>query len=268
MGKASVKEINKMIEANWQIRMLYFERQLPFFELLIEPDVTIVRSDLPDDTFNFVISARFTEEKAKKGIEHVVSLFKEKKFPVCWWESSSDTPSNLDQYLQKAQFSLRNEYRTCYLDLSNYRKPSSKPLQNLRIQQVQNKKELKDFTEVIIPVFHEHRDIYPLFYEKIPQALYREGAPYEIYVGYWDDKPVASATFFEDAGVGGIYYLGTLPDARHHGIATEMVKHLIERAQSKELELVALHANAESFSIMQKLGFLECGYLREFLLKF
>lgn len=69
-------EIKQAMEANMHLHMTYFAKYVPTMEIVFEPDVTVVRSQIEDDTFNYVLSAHFTEKNARDRIRHVRSLYR------------------------------------------------------------------------------------------------------------------------------------------------------------------------------------------------
>ncbi|MGA8164027.1 MAG: GNAT family N-acetyltransferase [Waddliaceae bacterium] len=53
----SDEEILKAMEANMHLNMTYFAKYVPNIDIIFQPDVTLVASDIPDDTFNYVVGA-------------------------------------------------------------------------------------------------------------------------------------------------------------------------------------------------------------------
>ena len=51
------EEILAAMEANMHLQMTYFAKYLPIMNLHFETDVTVVLSEIPDDTFNYIIGA-------------------------------------------------------------------------------------------------------------------------------------------------------------------------------------------------------------------
>lgn len=74
------------------LQMTYFAGKIPSMQLLDEPDVTVVRSHIPDDMFNYVLAAHFTPENTSARIDQVIWLFKKQCLPFSWWIGPSDTP--------------------------------------------------------------------------------------------------------------------------------------------------------------------------------
>ncbi len=87
------------------------------------------------------------------------------------------------------------------------------------------------------------------------------------YLAEWDGQPVGCAQLFLEAGVVGIYAVGTLPAFRRRGIASALVEHLMRDAMAHG-DLVCLQAIAGSAAerVYTRLGFRrlfaqECYYL-------
>ena len=65
-------EIIEAMEANKHLHMTSFTKYIPAIERVFEPDVTVVRSEIPSDTFNYILDAHFTSENASKRVAHVL----------------------------------------------------------------------------------------------------------------------------------------------------------------------------------------------------
>ncbi|MBM3184309.1 MAG: GNAT family N-acetyltransferase, partial [Chlamydiae bacterium] len=89
------REIKSAMQVNMHLHMTYFAKYVPTMDIVFEPDVTVVRSQIQDDTFNYVISARFTERNMRDRVRHVKSLFQRSKLPFSWWVAETDSPANL-----------------------------------------------------------------------------------------------------------------------------------------------------------------------------
>jgi hypothetical protein len=95
MMEWSDDKIISAMHANMHFHMTYFARHLPTMSLCIEPDVTIVMSEIADDTFNYVIDSHFEDRQAEDRISHILQLFKAKALPFSWWVSERDRPHSL-----------------------------------------------------------------------------------------------------------------------------------------------------------------------------
>lgn len=246
------EEILAAMEANMHLQMTYFAKYLPVMSLHFEPDVTVVMSEIPDDTFNYMIGAQFETKHAEKRIREVLRLFTSKNLPFSWWVSERDTPNSLPSLLEKQGLSPKEDDIGMSLFLDSFNRERRN--KELLIKRVLTQPELKNFAAVMVNI-GGYSKVYEKFFEKIPSTLYGKGAPFEIYVGYLEEVPVVTGILVLHANVGGIYYVMTHPEYRKRGYATEMMISLLLRAKAKNYHLVTLQASASGKSLYQKLGF-------------
>lgn len=85
------------------------------------------------------------------------------------------------------------------------------------------------------------------------------------YIGYLDDRPVASAALVLDAGVAGVYAIATLPEARQRGIGRYMTMLPLLEARRLGYRVAILQASSQGYPIYQRLGFRDVGNYRLYL---
>ncbi len=77
----------------------------------------------------------------------------------------------------------------------------------------------------------------------------------EVYVGYLDDKPVASSALFVTGRTAGIYNVATLPDVRGRGIGEAMTWHCVRRGAAMGCVAATLQASDMGRPIYERMGF-------------
>jgi predicted GNAT family acetyltransferase len=93
------------------------------------------------------------------------------------------------------------------------------------------------------------------FYHRTQVALLRSDGPLRLFVGYWEDEPVAAAEAFLSEAMGGVYSVITIPSHRRRGIGAAMTSRVAQEAFGSGLELVSLQASPEGCRLYEKLGF-------------
>lgn len=259
----SQSEILKAMETNMHLQMTYFSKYVDTLELPFQPDVTVVRSSVADDTFNYVLSARFKDTNAQFRIFQIRQFFKEPSLPYSWWVGPLDSPAALDEVLLSQGFSFKEENVGMYLDLGDFR--SSRIDSMLNFQKVNSVSQLKDFSQVIVNI-GGNPEAFDKVYSKIPSILYQEGACFEMHVAYLQGTPVVTGILVLHANVGGIYYVATVPDQRKKGYGTAMMEYLIQRAKKQGYHMVTLQASQEGKALYQRLGFKEACVFKEYIL--
>lgn len=259
-----LEEIIHAMEVNMHLQMIYFAKYIPFMEIVFEPDVTVVRSQIPDDTFNYVLSAHFTEENAPNRILHVLDHYKQFHLPFSWWVSESDSPSTLGDLLLNQGFTLKEKNIGMYIDLSTFHfSPTTSPLSFHRIE---SSLHLKAFADVIVAIqeFEEPLQLFDLIYSHLPPVIYRGKSSLEMYVAYLEDIPVVTGILVTHANVAGIYYVATIPEQRKKGIGTAMMQFLLNRAKEKGYFISVLQASDQGLSLYERLGYKRCCQFLEY----
>lgn len=248
----SDEEILKAMEANMHLNMTYFAKYVPNIEIVFQPDVTVVSSDIPDDTFNYVIGAGFKEYDVKERVASVINHYRTRQVPFSWWVGEGDTPNNLYKELEAQGLSLKEDDIGMYLTLEGYN--TNLDSSEVSITRVLDEKGLRDFA-IVFADLGGYQNLYDHLYSKIPHVLIADGGPFEMYVGYLDGVPVLTGILVLHANVGGIYYVMTVPNQRRKGYGTHMMKYLICRAKEKGYHMVTLQASSDGRGLYERLGF-------------
>jgi ribosomal protein S18 acetylase RimI-like enzyme len=77
----------------------------------------------------------------------------------------------------------------------------------------------------------------------------------ELYVGYLDNKPVASSALFVTGRTAGVYNVATLPDVRGRGIGEAMTWHCVRRGAAMGCVAATLQASDMGYPIYERMGF-------------
>ncbi len=75
------------------------------------------------------------------------------------------------------------------------------------------------------------------------------------YVAYREGVPVGSAALCEAAGLAGIYNVATRPEYRRTGIATALMRHVLQDARERGLQTCVLQSSADGRPLYARLGF-------------
>jgi predicted acetyltransferase len=78
---------------------------------------------------------------------------------------------------------------------------------------------------------------------------------FNYYLGYLGETPVASSILFKGNETAGIYYVGTLHEARNRGIAKAMTNNLLKNAKTEGYKISVLHASERGCPLYKNIGF-------------
>lgn len=250
----------KAMEANLNVHMTHFAQYINQVDLIRIPGFTIVNSGLPDDTFNYVLEADFTETDAQKKIHEVTDYFINKQVPFSWWISPTDKPDNLSAYLEKAHYQNTENNTAMYFDLDAW-DGMIREMPELKIVRALDAKTLQDFALILT----NDRESFRTYFSWVAEIMTEED-PIEYYVGYVNEKPVVRGLSCYFAQVVGLHWLSTVPDERKKGYGQAMQEFRLKRAKDLGYHVAVLQASHEGYPLYKKLGYRECGDFREFKL--
>lgn len=249
----SKEELLRAMEVNMHLQMTYFARYLPEVTLGVEPDVALLSSLIPDDTFNYIFQAQLEK---KERVQEILQIFQEKGGPFSWWVSERDSPHCLGEWLLEAGLVCKEEDVGMHTFLDEVSETSSE----LCIEPARN---LEDFAKVFRSL-GAPRDIYERFFQKIPPILYQEESAIRYFVSYLGEKPVGTGMLVLHANVAGIYYVMTDPEHRCKGYATAMMHYLMCQAKRRGYHVAVLQASSSGKRLYERLGFQAEYLVREY----
>jgi GNAT superfamily N-acetyltransferase len=282
---AASQKLIKAMEANLNVHMTHFAQYLNQVELIRIPGYTIVNAGLPDDTFNYVLDADFSNAEADKKIHEVTNYFLQKNIPFSlgsihgsspsgrashdkrycpipfsWWISPYDKPENLSDCLENNGYVNTENNIAMYFDLDAWDE-NTFSIPELKIVQAKDEKSLIDFALILA----NDKTSFKKYFEWLASIL-TDDDPIEYYVGYVNNKPVVRGLSCYFAQVAGLHWLSTLPSERKKGYGKAMQEYRLKRAKDLGYHIAVLQASHEGYPLYKKLGYKECGVFREFKL--
>ena len=79
---------------------------------------------------------------------------------------------------------------------------------------------------------------------------------FEIYLAYKDRKPIGTVALSTVNDCAGLYWLSVLPEYRNQGVASEMVRFVINRAKDKGFDQICSQNYQASVTLFQRLSFM------------
>jgi GNAT superfamily N-acetyltransferase len=206
--------------------------------------------------FNGVWKTRLSEDEIDSEIDRVMEWFEQRNAPnFFWWTDSQSQPPDLVERLLKCGFDGNLEGDPgMALDLNILKEEN--PSDGLNILQAVDQVTLNDWRDVFAAAFEM-----PLSGGQawVDATLSAGGAnaPWKMYVGYLDKKPVATSMLFNGAGVAGIYAIGTLPEIRRKGFGSAITLKPLLDARRQGYRYAVLFATRLGYPVYEQLGFRE-----------
>jgi hypothetical protein len=141
--------------------------------MLVEegPDVVLVDSGLPTDTFNSVGRERWGGDSApRQRIEESILHFRRKNLLFSWWVGPLSEPATLGEELQRSGLSFAEQEVGMAADISHVPEPTAIPY-GLTIRRVSDVRELSDYARVIAANWDPPDEAVSDFYARVATAV-------------------------------------------------------------------------------------------------
>jgi GNAT superfamily N-acetyltransferase len=265
MGPSSRSAV-ELVEAaatNLAVHVSWVHQQTPGMRAAIAPDLVVVDSGLPQDTFNVVCHARLDPHTAAARVADVVTSFAHTTRPFAWWLMPGDHPSDLAAILCAAGLRPADSELAMAADLAALGRIAEEPL-GLQIERVRTLPQLHDFAAIVAGGWMPPDPAVLRFYELAASALLQPAAPLWLYVGYLDDLPVATAELTVGGGVVGLYNVITAEGYRRRGIGRALTTRPLLDARVAGFTTAVLQATEAGARVYRQLGFTPFGAITEY----
>lgn len=264
-----------------QLGMAVFENLYDLFRAMANtlPDSDFVETEefsrhltFPTNPmFKGVWNTRLTEHDADSVIDGAIAWFKEREAPYFfWWTGGNTTPPDLEARLAKrglismaeqtqelAQGILSTEQGSpCMVaELSKMNETVlGQTPDGFAIREITTESELYDFKKVFVETY----EIPEWAGQAWVDATLKIGigkTPWQIFVGYLNDQPVATNMLFKGGGVAGVYAVATVPSARGKGIGAAITLKPLLEARDEGYIYAVLFSTEMGKSVYQRIGF-------------
>lgn len=227
----------------------------PRGEIHDEPDLLWFVSGAKHGLLNGVMRCRFAPDEADRRVHEMMKEFRRRGLPLEWNVGLGTEPRDLGRVLTARGFEHPLDIEGMALDLERFR--DEPPPAGLGIDVPTNRLDVETFLHIGGSNF----DIPEANRQELVELETSLGPAHEgrlrRYLGRWNGKPVATCQLFEGAGVAGLYYVTTLPDARGRGIAAALTRAALRDAKAMGYRVAVLQASPMGLPIYRRLGFQE-----------
>jgi len=250
----SAEGLARALEANVLDRIERLGRA-PAAELRDDGDLLRYATGLPLPLLNGALRARLAEDGAGRRVAEALAWFRERRLPMTWFVGPSSQPAGLGEHLA-ANGLVRGGPPGMAVDLHALNDALPHPA-GLEVVPVEDEQGLRQWIRVIVASFRLPPEV------ELPlAALYGSlglGWPARLYLGLWNGQPVATSKLLLSSGVAGIYWVGTLPEARGRGIGTAITLAPLREARAQGYRIGILEAFPLGINVYRRIGFRECG---------
>lgn len=230
--------------------------QAPGIRVVDDSATLHLLSDIPIDLLNVVLQARLAPDGAEAAVDTVLQRMQQSGLPHIWWVTDVSQPSNLGTLLRDRGMQQLEDAPGMANDLAaNAGLFEGASAGDLELRPVRTQAAMDDWLAAFSPSFELpaalHEDVARLF----RAAPYGTPGQLEHVVGYDDGIPVACGTLLVDAGVAGIYNVGTVEQARRRGAGRQVTAYLLQSAAARGLEHAVLEATPIGAGVYRRLGF-------------
>ncbi len=213
-----------------------------------------VTTSVPFPLFNGVYAAQLTTNGIEPTIQSVITHFRSHRLPMFWWVGPSTRPSDLGRHLEAQGFHKGGTVPGMAILLADLPERTPTPT-DFHIQPVDDLQLIRAWVKVLTVSNNIPDAVRPALIDlEIQRGIDGPLSPRR-YLGYWRGEPVAASACHMDAGVAGLYAVGTLPEARGNGIGAAMSLKPLLDARDNDYKVGILQASGMGEPVYRRLGF-------------
>lgn len=216
-------------------------------------DVLAVRTGLPLTFLNGVSRTSFGAD-ANERVRETVAWFRDRGTPFRWWLTPSVQPQDLIRVL--AENGLRRFYYASGMVAvlpEAGRRPAPHGVTGLSIVRVQDEQTLSAWLDVFAEVFSLSEKA-----KEVWRDVYSRLDTWRHFLAILDGKPVATTSLCLGGAIGGIFHVGTLPEARGRGVGAAITAAAMREAAAVGCAVAALQSSQMAVNVYRSIGFEVC----------
>ena len=251
----STPNLVEAIKANLFECYQYLGRS-PKAERYDSPELNWVLTGISHPSLNHVLRTQLNPDNVDARIEETLAYFKSRDVTrFSWWTESGTQPTDLGEHLIAHGLTYSKGVPGMAVDLLALNEDSASP-SGLTIQAVSDEETLAQWVHTSLIGFgfggrDEENACFKLF------AGLGFEMPLRHYLALLAGRPVATSQLFLGAGVAGIYWVATVPEARRQGIGGALTLAPLREARAMGYRIAILHASPMGEGVYRGLGFRE-----------
>lgn len=225
----------------------------PGCELHEEPDLAWFVTGIPDPLFNGVMATNVPPERVDPRIDEMVAEFRRRRLPLEWTTGARTRPADLGRRLTAKGFERTLEVPGMAIDLREL--PQDERPMGLAVSRATRRDDLETCVRIAAQTFEISEAFVPRLVEIEEGMPQDQKALTRHFLARLDDRPVATSELFLAAGVAGLYFVGTLSEARGRGFGRAVALAALKAAREMGYRVGALQATRMGAPVYRRLGF-------------
>jgi GNAT superfamily N-acetyltransferase len=227
----------------------------PQAEFHDSPELTWLLTGIPHPFLNNVLHTQLAPDNVDDAIAQTLAYFRSRNVTqLSWWTEPGCQPPDLAEHLLAHGLVYTDGGPGMAADLLALNEDVATPVA-LAIEQVTDVSTLKQWVRASATGFGLPTSSVDACFDLFMGLGFN--LPLRNYVGCLNGEPVAAAELFLGAGVAGVYWVATMPDARRQGIGAAMTLAALREARDLGYRIGILHASPKGFRVYRRLGFQE-----------
>lgn len=217
-----------------------------------QPEIHWIIGDCPVPYHNGVAAADMMSEMVDTVVSDMVNYARLRGVSILWQITPSMRPENLGARLLAHGFTYLKEMPGMAIELGEI--PEMRLSPDVQVKRVSTDRDLWDWCNAVVVVYNGTSEMC----EWLHQTFAKVGIDRDdmwLYVAYDRGQAVGTSLVYFSAGVAGLYYVGTIPDARGKGVGTAVTLAALYGAAAEGYQVSILHASEMGEPIYRRLGF-------------
>jgi len=221
-----------------------------------EQEIQWIIGGAPIAYHNCVVRAHLATGAVEEAILASIQRFRAHSVPGSWHVGPSMYPPNIGERLIEHGFVSGGREPGMAVDLHVLPEQISIPPAFV-VEQVCDEQQLRIWTHTLAQGFGEGEIEANWVGQMYHTIGFGDQIHWRHYLGRWNGQPVATTSLFMGAGVAGIYFVFTLPEARRQGVGAAITSAALQDARRFGYRIGVLGASSMGYSVYRRLGFQE-----------
>lgn len=199
-----------------------------------------------------VYNYRDSGKEVITAVKDQLQIFKDRSVPVLWTTGPS-SPGHLNGSLKKAGMMHVQTQAGMALDLSQLEENFTPA--DVQLREVTDKGDLLEWFKLFNLSFEQAPGLNRLMIERYGEVFLNRDLPLRHYLAFYKGRPAATASYFSEKGVTGIYNIVTAPEARKGGLGEYMTRHALLEGKKLGDKMGILQASPSGEPVYHRIGF-------------